>query len=282
MRSKAGERAHTLTTMATASANDDGATASANPVALAATILAPYIGGIAIVLTVLHLQYHVQSSLRGLMKHYRRRGVAVDGRVLSCEPTSHRRAAAGDRNGDAPKSTGGSGVGDAGGGKGGTPYLVEITYQRPEHRHHADPRQQFRDTGDAAEAMQTKTFVKQYDWNSKVDRGAAIAMLCLPENARSACPRQTVDEILSYEQNGKTSLDLLVLGWVIILVLFVCAIRSVMVMDDTATGIKVLLSGLIIAEFLPWMYCTDTYLKMKRRRFDGARPMRPVKSGKGN
>ena len=270
----------------TASANDDGATATANPVALATMVLAPYIGGIAIVLTALHLQYHVQSSLRGLMKQYRRRGVAVEGRVLSISCEEMPRAAAGDRNGDVPKSTGGSGVGGIGGGKGAAPssssYLVEITYQRPEHRHHADPRQQFRDTGDAAEAMQTKTFVKQYDWNSKVDRGAAIALLCLPENARSACPRQTVDEILSYEQNGKTSLDLLVLGWVIILVLFVCAIRSVMVMDDTATGIKVLLSGLIIAEFLPWMYCTDTYLKMKRRRFDGARPMRPVKSGKGN
>ena len=270
----------------TTSANDDGATTSANPVALATMVLAPYIGGVAIVLTALHLQYHVQSSLRGLMKQYRRRGVAVEGRVLSCEPTSHRRAAAGDRNDDPPKSTGGSGVGDAGGGKGAAPssssYLVEITYQRPEHRHHADPRQQFRDTGDAAEAMPTKTFVKQYGWNSKMDRGATIALLCLPENARSACPRQTVDEILSYEQSGKTSLDLLVLGWVIILVLFVCAIRSVMVMDDAAAGIKVLLSGLIIAEFLPWMFCTDQWLKMKRRRFDGARPMRPVKSGKGN
>ena len=107
-------------------------------------------------------------------------------------------------------------------------------------------------------------------------------MLCLPENARSACPRQIVDELLSYEQSGKTSLDLLVLGWVIILGLFVGAVRSVMVMDDAAAGIKVLLSGLLAAEGLPWLYCTDQYLKMKRRRFDGARPMRPVKSGKGN
>ena len=265
----------------TASANDNGATATAtaNPVALAAIALFPYIGGIAIVLTALHLQYHVQSSLRGLMKQYRRRGVAVEGRVLSCE-------AAAARKNDVPKSlTGGSGVGGAGGSKGATPssssYLVEIAYQRPEHRHHADPRRQFRDTADAAEAMPTKTFVKRYEWNSKVDRGAAIAMLCLPENARSACPRQIVDELLSYEQSGKTSLDLLVLGWVIILGLFVGAVRSVMVMDDAAAGIKVLLSGLLAAEGLPWLYCTDQYLKMKRRRFDGARPMRPVKSGKG-
>mmetsp|Transcript_6756 Transcript_6756/g.18859 ORF Transcript_6756/g.18859 Transcript_6756/m.18859 type:complete len:272 (-) Transcript_6756:1147-1962(-) len=267
----------------TASANDDGATA--NPVALAIGVLAPYLGGIAIALAALHLQYHVRSSLRGLMKQYRRRGVAVTGRVLECEemPSSNR-SAAGVRNG--PKLIGGSGVGDAGGKEvvpsPSSKYLVEIMYQRPEHKHHANPRQQFRDPGDAAEAMQTKTFVKRYGLNDKMDRGTAIAMLCLPENARSACPKQTVDEILSYEQSGKTSLDLLVFGWVTILVLFVCSVRSVTAMDDTAAGTKVLLSGLILAEGLPWVYCTDQYLKMKRRRFDGARPMKPIKSGKGN
>lgn len=256
---------------------------SANPIALAIGVLAPYLGGIAIALTALHLQYHVQSSLRGLMKQYRRRGIAVEGRVLSCEAmTSSSSGSSSSARAAGTKSAAGT-IGNA--PSPAPSYLVEVMYERPEHRHHSNPRQQFRDAGDVAESMPTKTFVKQYALNSykqKMERGSAIDMLCLPENARSACPKQTVDEILDYQQSGKTSLDMLVLGWMTILVLLVCAVRSVMAMDDVAAGIKVLLSGLAMAEGLPWLYCTDQYLKIKRRRFDGARPMRPIKSGKGH
>jgi hypothetical protein len=251
--------------------NDSGTAAAANSIASAIGVLAPYLGGMAISLTALHLQYHVPSSLRGLMKQYRRRGVAVEGRVLSCEQMP-----------PPPSSAAASGKASAGGRTGSPSYRVEIMYERPEHRFHANPRQQFRDTGEAAESMPTKTFVKRCVLNGKTERGSSIAMLCLPESARSACPRQTVDEILSFEQSGKTSLDLLVLGWVAILVLAVGAVRSVMAMDDVAAGIKVLLSGVALAEGLPWLYCTDQYLKMKRGRFEGARPMRLIKSGKGN
>ena len=269
----------------TLAAGDDDA---ANPIALAIGVLAPYLGGIAIALTALHLQYHVQSSLRVLMKQYRRRGVAVEGRVLSCEampsssPGSSSSSSSRNARAAGTKSTAGA-IGNA--SSPAPSYLVELMYERPEHRHHSNPRQQFRDTGDAAESMPTKTFVKRYvlnNYSQKMERGSAIDMLCLPENARSACPKQTVDEILDYQQSGKTSLDLLVLGWMTILVLFVCAVRSVMAMNNVAAGIKVLLSGLALAESLPWLYCTDQYLKIKRRRFDGARPMRPVKSGKGH
>lgn len=232
----------------------------ANPIALAIGVLAPYLGGIAIALTALHLQYHVQSSLRGLMKQYRRRGIAIEGRVLSCEemPSSS------SRNSSSSSSARAVGIKSNAGAIGSASppapsYLVEIMYERPEHRHHSNPRRQFRDTSDAAESMPTKTFVKRYvvNNNQKMERGSAIGMLCLPENARSACPKQTVDEILDYQQSGKTSLDMLVLGWMTILVLFVCAVRSVMTMDDVAVGIKVLLSGLALAEGLPWLYCTD-------------------------
>ena len=270
----------------TLAAGDD-----ANPIALAISVLAPYLGGIGIALTALHLQYHVQSSLRGLMKQYRRRGIAVEGRVLSCEEMpSSSPGRSSSSSSSCSKSARAVGTKSAAGTTGNasssaTTYLAEVMYERPEHRHHSNPRQQFRDAGDAAESMPTKTFVKRYVLNSysqKMERGSAIDMLCLPENARSACPKQTVDEILDYQQSGKTSLDMLVLGRMTILVLFVCAVRSVMVMDNVAAGIKVLLSGLVMAEGLPWLYCTDQYLKMKRRRFDGARPMRPIKSGKGN
>ena len=274
-----------LATMPPTALTDADATDN-NPIALAIGVLSPYLGGIAIALTVLHLQYHVQSSLRGLMKRYRRRGVAVKGRVLSCEempsPSSSNSNSRSTRAGSTIGNTGGKGTPTS---PSPTSCVVEIMYERPEHRHHSNPRQQFRDTGDAAESMPTKTFVKRYVLSTndqKMERGCTVDMLCLPENARSACPKQTVDQMLSYEQSGKTSLDLLVLGWVTILVLLVCAVRSVMAMDDIAAGIKVLLSGLTLAEGLPWLYCTDQYLKIKRRRFDGARPMRPIKSGKGN
>lgn len=219
------------------------------------------------------------------MKQYRRRGIAIEGRVLSCEemPSSS------SRNSSSSSSARAVGIKSNAGAIGSASppapsYLVEIMYERPEHRHHSNPRRQFRDTSDAAESMPTKTFVKRYvvNNNQKMERGSAIGMLCLPENARSACPKQTVDEILDYQQSGKTSLDMLVLGWMTILVLFVCAVRSVMTMDDVAVGIKVLLSGLALAEGLPWLYCTDKFLKIRRRRFDGARPMRPIKSGKGH
>lgn len=137
---------------------------SANPIALAIGVLAPYLGGIAIALTALHLQYHVQSSLRGLMKQYRRRGIAVEGRVLSCEAmTSSSSGSSSSARAAGTKSAAGT-IGNA--PSPAPSYLVEVMYERPEHRHHSNPRQQFRDAGDVAESMPTKTFVKQYALNS--------------------------------------------------------------------------------------------------------------------
>ena len=154
-------------------------------------------------------------------------------------------------------------------------YNAEIMYQRAEHVHKSSPSERFRHP----QEIQTKNFVIRHELKRCVGRGDKIPLLCLPRNARSACPKEVMEDIL-YNNNQKISLDFLVFGLLAVLLLFVGAARAVLRLDESLTGCKVLLLGMLIVEGLPWIYCTDQFLKMKRMRFDNGRPVKLTKSGK--
>ena len=54
-------------------------TADDNAIATAIVTLAPYLLGMFVFLCVIHVQYQFRSSLRSLMKQYRKHGIAVEG-----------------------------------------------------------------------------------------------------------------------------------------------------------------------------------------------------------
>eukprot|EP00562_Extubocellulus_spinifer_P006261 CAMPEP_0178516712 /NCGR_PEP_ID=MMETSP0696-20121128/25273_1 /TAXON_ID=265572 /ORGANISM="Extubocellulus spinifer, Strain CCMP396" /LENGTH=266 /DNA_ID=CAMNT_0020147033 /DNA_START=46 /DNA_END=842 /DNA_ORIENTATION=- len=241
-----------------------------NAIATAIVTLAPYLLGMFVSLCIIHVQYQPRSSLRSLMKRYRKHGIAVEGQVLSCEPrmtaTSRSTAKSTATDTGTCNSTGDTISTTA------TTYLTEIMYQRAEHKHQTNPSRRFRDP----QQVQSKNFVVRHALKRSVGRGDTIPLLVLPGNARSACPKEVVDDILSSHYDQKTSLDLLVFGLLAVLLLFIGAARAVLRLrlNEPMTGWNVMLLGMLIVEGLPWLYCTDQFLKMKRIRFDNGQPMK--------
>jgi hypothetical protein len=217
------------------------------PEALAA--LAPHLAVLFVVIFKLHLLLYPKLALRSLMNQYRNDGISLHGHVLSCEAKP---------------------------GKCDNRFIVEIMYERTRNKHANDPSLRFRDPTN----LVSKKYVRRFELGRKVARGEKVDVLVLPGEPRSGCPKEVVEGIgpSDQEQTKKIILwGLVVCGCVLGL-----AVRQVLRLDDPMAGWAVLLVGVCLVELLPFIYCTDEFLRSKRKRFNSARPMRVAKNGKKN
>jgi hypothetical protein len=219
------------------------------PEALAA--LAPHLAVLFVIIFKLHLLLYPKLALRSLMDHYRNDGTSLQGHVLSCEAKP---------------------------GTCGNSFMVEIMYERTQNKNANDPSLRFRDPTNVV----SKNYVRRFELGRKVVRGEKLDMLVLPGEPRSGCPNEVLEGIgLCLGDQGQTKKTMLwalaVCGCVLGL-----AIRQVLRLDDPTAGWAVLLVGVCVVELVPFIYCTDQFLRAKRKRFNSARPMRLIKSGKRN
>jgi len=190
----------------------------------------------------LHLILFPQLATRTLMKEYLEEGQQIEGKVLSC----HTKA-----------------------GSGGETFIAEIVYEAREHKYAENPSLKFRNP----EAWEAKQFVRRYEFDYEIPRGEVIEVLFPvgPHCTRSGCPRIVVERILN-EFSPQRVLMILVPGMILLLACIAMAIRAVLLMDNQLLGWTVLLGGLGLSILVAFLYCTDAFLKSKRRRFDSARP----------
>lgn len=183
-----------------------------------------------------------QLALRTLMKEYLEEGHLIEGKVLSCETKA---------------------------GSGGESFIAEIVYEAREHRYAHNSSLKFRNP----EAWETKQLVRHYEVHEEIPRGEAVDMLLPvgPNNTRSGCPRIVVERILN-EYSHHRLLMILIPGLILLAASVAMAIRAVLLMENQALGWCVLFGGLGLSVLVAFLYCTDSFLKSKRRRFDSARP----------
>lgn len=183
-----------------------------------------------------------QLALRTLMKEYLEEGQLMEGRVLSCEMKP---------------------------GSGGDVFMTEIVYETREHKYAHSPSLKFRNP----EAWVKKHLVRRYEFDHEVPRGAAVEVLLPvgPNSTRSGCPRIIVEKILN-EYSHRRVLLILIPGMILLIVCIAMSIREVLLMENQVLGWCTVLGGLGLSVLVAFMYCTDSFLKSKRRRFDSARP----------
>ena len=80
-----------------------------------------------------------------------------------------------------------------------------------------------------------------------------------------------VETILN-EYSHQRVLMILVPGMLLLLASIAMAIREILLMENQALGWSFLVGSLGLSVLVAFLYCTDAFLKSKRRRFDSARP----------
>lgn len=210
--------------------------------------LAPHLAVLFVVLLKLHLLLYPKHALRSLMDQYRNDGASIQGQVLSCEIKS---------------------------GASDNTFIAEIMYERTQHKNADDPSLRFRNPTEVV----SKKFIRRFELGKKVTRGDEVEMLVLFGNPRSGCPKEVVEGILAEHDQERTKKTIM-WGMLLCGCILGLAVEKVLRLNDPMTGWAVLLMGVCVVEAVPFLYCTDEFLKYKRRRFNSARPMQVAKSGK--
>lgn len=204
--------------------------------------LAPLLAASLFVIFTLHLLLYPSFALRSLMKEYLEAGRSIQGQALSSEYKA---------------------------GTGGDAFLVEVLYETAEHKFADNPSMKFRFPG----AIQTKKFLRRFEFDREVARGEVVEVLLLPGGyaSRSGCPKEVVEKILASHNTQRMYL-VGAPGLIVVLVISGLCVREVLRRDDKVTGWTVFVIGLGLIEAVSLLYCADQFLKCKQRRFFSARP----------
>lgn len=191
----------------------------------------------------LYLLLFPQCALRALMMSYLEDGQLIMGRVLSCETKA---------------------------GSGGDVFIVEVMYETTEHKFAHNASMKFRNP----EAFERKQLCRRFEFDREIPRGAPCEVLLPtgPNGTRSGCPKEVIEKIFYGYSNTRTFL-ILMPGLILLAICIGMAVREVLAMDDPGVGWLVLFGWLGASAVLSFLFCADQFFKMKRRRFDAARPM---------
>jgi hypothetical protein len=85
-------------------------------------------------------------------------------------------------------------------------------------------------------------------------------------------PRVIVQRILSEYYHIRVLL-ILILGLILLCICFAMSVRGLLLMENRALGWSVLFGVLALSFIVSFLYCSGSFLKSKRKRFDSARPM---------
>lgn len=191
----------------------------------------------------LHLNIFPQLATHTLMKDYLEEGQVIEGQVLSSETKA---------------------------GSGGGTFLTDVVYEVREHKYADNPSLKFRNP----EAYETKLLRRRFEFDYELPRGQVVEILLPsdPNFTRSGMPRIVVERILN-EYSHTRVLMILIPGLILLGVCIAMSIRGVLLMENQALGWCVLCGCLGLSFLVSFLYCSDTFLKSKRRRFDSARAM---------
>ena len=155
-------------------------------------------------------------------------------------------------------------------GSGGDTFLTEIVYEVREHKYADNPSLKFRNPG----AFETRLLRRRFEFDYEVPRGEILEVLlpANPNNTRSGMPRVILERILN-EYSHTRVLMILIPGLILLCICFAMSVRGVLLMENQALGWSVLFGVLALSFVVSFLYCSDSFLKSKRKRFDSARPM---------
>lgn len=203
----------------------------------------PFLVACSCIILGLYMLLFPQVALRALMKSYLDDAQLIMGRVLSCETKA---------------------------GSGGDVFIVEVMYETTEHKFAHNASMKFRNP----EAFERKQLCRRFEFDREMPRGAPCEVLLPsgPNGTRSGCPKEVIEKIFYGYSNTRTFL-ILTPALILLVICIGMAAREALAFDDPGVGWLVLFGWLGASAGLSFLFCADQFFKMKRRRFDAARPM---------
>lgn len=236
-----------------------------SPWADALSGLVPYLVLLAFVIFVLNVLLFPKFATRKLMKEYLSEGRQTTGQILSCESKDLK-----DSNTTTTTTTKAAGD-DTNSNK----YIVEVMYEVRQHKYLDQPGLRFR----FPNAYETKRYVRRFEYDRQAERGDEIEILYFIQEPKSGCARPVIDRHLSESPlDGRATQAAVGGACAVAVVVLALAIREIFSTATTGydalfVGAAVLVGGLVVVEAVCFLYCADSFLRSKRRKYDSAQPM---------